>query len=296
MVPALIIHGGAGTVPPEAAADVTAGLREAVLAGWSVLVDSGSATDAIVAAITRMENHPAFNAGTGAVLTAKGTAELDAGLMEGTGLNIGAVAGVTKIKNPMALARQVLVSPHVLLVGQGAEAFAQESGIGFCDPASLVTAHRRAEWQQYQASANAPRDGHHGTVGACAIDVRGHCAAGCSTGGILGKHPGRVGDSPLPGCGYYAEDGVGATAGTGQGEAYIQTHLALRTAMLLQLGSAPGAAAHHAIELLHHRVGGVGGIIVLGASGDWGAANNDGGLPVGYISAADPEPYCVIQP
>ena len=136
---AVIVHGGAGAIPAERYPAAREGCRAAVLAGWRALQEGGSALDAVQAAITALEDNPGFNAGTGGVLNASGEAELDAGLMDGAALAAGAVAGVQRIKNPIALARLVLASPHVLLMGEGAEQFAVESGMALCDPGALIT-------------------------------------------------------------------------------------------------------------------------------------------------------------
>ncbi|HKB48920.1 MAG TPA: isoaspartyl peptidase/L-asparaginase, partial [Ktedonobacterales bacterium] len=215
---ALIVHGGAGTIAPEHFASARAGCHDAVLAGWRVLTAGGSALDAVQAAVVALEDNPAFNAGTGAVLTADGRAQLDAGMMQGSDLAVGAVAGVERIKNPILLARKVLHSPHALLAGPGAEQFALDHSLPLCDPEELVTPAQYARWRRGYVDgddvhldtenlaeldsapqrlagvrlAGAVDDEHrHGTVGAVAVDGAGHVAAATSTGGIAAKYPGR---------------------------------------------------------------------------------------------------------
>lgn len=308
---ALVVHGGAGTIPAaryEAARD---GCRAAATAGWKILRAGGSALDAIVAAITVLEDNPGFNAGTGAVLTSDGRAELDAGIMDGETLDVGAVANVQRIHNPVQLARAVLTSPYVVLASTGAELFATENGIALCDPEALITPAQRAHWQRgFQAVddvdtgeatdhnalpsevASIPAhtglihsDGtRHGTVGAVAVDAGGHIAAGASTGGIAAKHPGRVGDTPLVGSGFYAEDGIAGVSSTGHGEDFIRLLLAKRAADCVAGGASAQAAATAAIRLLGSRVGGIGGLILLDHEGRLGCARNTASMAYAFIS------------
>ncbi|HEX9038968.1 MAG TPA: isoaspartyl peptidase/L-asparaginase [Ktedonobacterales bacterium] len=299
---ALIVHGGAGHIPAERHEAARAGCRAAVEAGWRALLAGGSALDAAQAAIMALEDDPSFNAGTGATLTADGRAELDAGLMDGETLSVGAVAGVERIKNPIALARAVMASPHVLLIGAGAEQFATESGIALIEPATLITEAQRGRWQRGYSDAEAQADAalrgldtggvsqhvhtdsdKHGTVGAVAIDARGRIAAGASTGGLAGKHPGRVGDTPLPGCGYIAEDGIGGVASTGHGEAFIRLTLARRALEFMAGGMSAQAAAEAAIRLLGERTDGQGGMIILDAQGRPGFARNTAAMAYAYM-------------
>lgn len=303
---AIIVHGGAGAIPLERRDAAREGCRAAALAGWEVLRAGGSAMDAVQAAIVALENNPSYNAGTGAVLTAEGRAELDAGIMDGQSLQAGAVAGVARIKNPILLARMVLESPHVLLIGAGAEQFAQESGVALCDPRELVTPAQYARWQQgYRAGDDVNLDPQeagaarrhpgladetvhddadkHGTVGAVAVDGQGRIAAGASTGGIAAKHPGRVGDTPLVGAGYYAEDLLGGASSTGHGEDFIRLLLAKRAVDFIGAGMTAQQAAEHAIQLLAERAGGHGGIILLDGAGQPGFARNTGSMAYAYI-------------
>ena len=321
MARAIIVHGGAGTIAPERYSSAREGCREAVLAGWRALAGGGSALDAVEAAIVALENNPRFNAGTGAVLTADGRAQLDAGIMDGRTLEVGAVAGVERIKNPIVLARRVLPSPHVLLVGAGAEQFAEEVGLTLCDPADLVIPAQRAHWERgyrdgddvnvdaaeptaqfagaglsgmVDLAASADDEHKHGTVGAVALDDDGRIVAAASTGGMAAKHPGRVGDTPLVGCGYYAEEGRGGVSSTGHGEDFIRLLLARRAVEYLGAGCSAHAAASQAIALLGQRLGGTGGLILLDAEGRVGLARNTSAMSCAYMAEGMGAPFASI--
>ncbi|HEY7984077.1 MAG TPA: isoaspartyl peptidase/L-asparaginase [Ktedonobacterales bacterium] len=318
---ALIVHGGAGTIAPERFASARDGCRAAARAGWAVLITGGTALDAAQAAVMALENNPSFNAGTGAVLTADGRAQLDAGMMSGADLAVGAVAGVERIKNPILLAREVLLSEHVVLAGPGAEQFAAERGIALCDPRELVTPAQYARWRRGYADgddvnldasdgaapATAARDAvgaglsgmaddehKHGTVGAVAVDASGHVAAATSTGGIAAKHPGRIGDTPLVGCGFYAEDGLGGVSSTGHGEDFIRLLLARRATEYLAHGHSAQAAASAAIRLLGERVHGSGGLILLDGHGRVGYARNTPAMACAYLREGMTEPCASV--
>ena len=250
---AIIVHGGAGDTSPERAEGARDGCREAAWIGWRVLQNGGSALDAVEAAARSLEDNPIFNAGTGACLNKDGSIELDAGIMEGHTLQVGAIAGVEHIKNPITLARKVLESPHVLLMGEGAEEFAQEQGITFCTREDLLTEHQYRRWQallaaEAEQASSEPRyhrrelgsvkprtEEKHGTVGAVALDSAGSLAAATTTGGISNKYPGRVGDSPLVGCGFYADENA-AISCTGYGEDFIRLLIAKRAADFVARG------------------------------------------------------------
>jgi beta-aspartyl-peptidase (threonine type) len=269
---AIIVHGGAGpTSPEDRAAACAAGCLAAARIGQAVLARGGSALDAVEAACAALEDDPLFNAGTGACLNADGEVELDAAIMEGTALRAGAVAAVRTVKNPVLLARQVLEhAPHVLLAAHGAERFARERGITAHPPSLLVTERALERWRRERASTVPPRPG---TVGAVAIDGRGQLAAATSTGGTSGKLAGRIGDSPLPGCGLYADDASGAASATGHGEAIIRVVLSKWACDRMALGDDASAAAASAIRQLG-RVGGQGGIITVDRRGGLGIATN----------------------
>src|SRR5207237_7973034 len=218
---AIVVHGGAGQKPaglPEAFQD---GCKEAAMICWRILQEGGFALDAVEAAVRSLEDNPIYNAGTGASLSADGNIQLDAGIMEGHTLRVGAVANVEIIKNPISLARKVMESPHVLLVGKGAQEFAQEQGISLCRFEDLLTEARYNQWKEKHASVvskDEPRyhryevnplprsEEKQGTVGAVALDTSGILAAGASTAGKCYKHPGRVVHSVRLGCVFYTLD------------------------------------------------------------------------------------------
>lgn len=253
---AIVVHGGAGRHRPDD--DVEAakqGCLAAARAGYAVLSRGGSALDAVEVATRLLEDDPVFNAGVGAALTRDGKAELDASVMDGATLSAGSVACVTCFQNPVTLARRVMErTPHVMLVGAGAEAFGREQGLPVIANDVLVTAHARRELERHRVS--------NGTVGAVAVDARGHVAAATSTGGTTGKLPGRVGDSPLIGCGTWADDGTAAVSCTGLGEAIIRATLARHAADLVASGLDAQAAARKAVESLARARGEAGLILV----------------------------------
>jgi beta-aspartyl-peptidase (threonine type) len=285
--PTIAVHGGAGTLAADDPASSGGpdaprieGVRRACAVGQAVLARSGSALDAVEAAVRALEDDPTFNAGTGAVLDAAGEVSLDASIMEGATLSCGAVTLLTDVANPVTLARAVMErSPHVFLAGPGASAFAREVGIPAVANAALVTDTQRARWELARAGGPTSRTG---TVGAVARDARGHLAAATSTGGMLMKRVGRVGDTAVIGAGTYADDRLAAVSCTGHGERVIQLALARHAAELYlrarSAGARPGAeaadAARRAVELLAGRVSGEGGLIVLGPEGPPGFAHN----------------------
>jgi beta-aspartyl-peptidase (threonine type) len=273
-VPALIVHGGAGA-DPSGAAEMRAGVREAVLAGWRVLAENGHALDAVEAAVRALEDDPIFNAGRGSVLTSAGTVEMDASIMEGDRLRCGAVAAVNRVANPVTLARRVLDDGrHVLLVAEGAHAFARSSGLPECEPASLIT-----DPQRTRLAARG-----RGTVGAVALDRHGTVAAATSTGGMVGKRPGRVGDSALIGCGTYADSTLGGVSCTGSGEAIIRVVLARRALDFLKEADDPDYAAKVAVDLLVEEGRGEGGLILVDWRGRVGYAQSTRLMPVAWMS------------
>jgi beta-aspartyl-peptidase (threonine type) len=285
MVPALIAHGGAGADPGDPAA-YRRSLTAALEAGWRRLVAGGSALDGVEACVAAMEADPRFNAGYGSVLTEAGTVECDASIMEGERLQAGAVGAVTGVRHAITLARRVLEDGrHVLLVGDGAVTFARERGVEVCEAGALVTERQRA---RLAGRAAAPAPG--GTVGAVAIDRRGTIAAGTSTGGMLGKRVGRVGDSALIGCGTYADNRLGGVSTTGHGEAFIRTVLAKTTADILNDLDDPDMAAQIALDVLREDGRGDGGLILLDWRGRLGFSFSTPFMPVGWCLPTAPEP------
>lgn len=277
--PAVLVHGGAGTNVNDDPAPHLAGTRAAAEAGLRVLLAGGSALDAAQAAAVVLEDNPTFNAGTGACLTSAGDCELDASCMNGTTLFAGGVACVKTVKNPILLARRVCDdTPHVLMAGPGADAFARECGISDYPNALLVVPKQRARFEELHALAL--RDGADsvrrglGTIGAVAVDAHGHVAACTSTGGTVYKRPGRVGDTPIIGAGTYADDHEAAASSTGLGEAILKVSLARSACVRVREGLSPRAAAAAAVGLLTERAHGEGGIIVAGPDGRLGWAYN----------------------
>lgn len=274
----IVVHGGCGERDPDEVSSGLpeggrlAGVRRACEAGAALLRTGGSALDAVEAAVRVLEDDPLFNAGTGSTLTAAGDVELDASIMDGETLRCGGVAVVRDVRNPVSLARAVMErSAHALLAGPGASEFARQVGIPAHDNALLVTPRQRARWDAARRGATASRTG---TVGAVARDVRGHLAAATSTGGRSMKLPGRVGDSPLVGCGTYADDLLAAVSCTGNGEHIIRVTLARHAADLVGAGRSAMDAAREAIATLGRRTGGEGGLIVVGPAGEPGFAHD----------------------
>src|SRR3954471_15076860 len=278
--PAVVVHGGAGTRPDHDPAPYLAGTRVAAAAGLRVLLQGGSALDAAQAAGVVLEDDPSFNAGTGACLTAAGDVELDASCMDGTALRAGGIACAKTIKNPILVARRICDdTPHVLICGPGADAFARECGFLEHPNALLVTKRQRTRWEELHAMAkkdggDAVRAGKIGTIGAVAVDGKGHVAACTSTGGTPYKRPGRVGDTPIIGAGTYADDAEAAASSTGLGEAILKVTLAREACARVRAGLSPRRAAIEAVGLLRDRAHGDGGIIVAGPDGRLGWAYN----------------------
>jgi beta-aspartyl-peptidase (threonine type) len=284
-VPTIIVHGGAGANPDKGRDELRAGMRAAVVAGWMMLSRGGTALDAVEAAVRVLEDLPRFNAGLGSVLTSEGTVEMDASIMEGDRLGCGAVASVRSVANPITLARRVLESNrHVLIVGEGAHAFARSVGISQCDPATLVTDAQR-QFHKVQRQTTTP-----GTVGAVALDRHGTVAAATSTGGMAGKLPGRVGDSAIIGAGTYADSTIGGVSCTGDGEATIRVVLARRALDYLKEADDPAYAAKVAIDLLVEEGRGGGGLILVDWRGRVGWAHSTPLMPVAFMSPSHSEP------
>lgn len=278
-VPTVLVHGGAGASAAEGLPELRDGVAAAALAGWRALGGSGRALDAVEAAVRVLEDHPRFNAGRGSVLTSAGAVEMDASIMEGDRLACGAVAGISRVANPITLARRVLDDGrHVLLIADGAHAFARASGLPDCDPALLITDRQR---RRLAAREHEGR----GTVGAVAIDRHGTIAAATSTGGTMGKRPGRVGDSALIGCGTYADSALGGVSCTGDGEAIIRVVLARRALDRLAVEGDPDAAARAAVDLLVKDGRGEGGLILVDPRGRVGYAFSTPLMPVAWISS-----------
>jgi L-asparaginase / beta-aspartyl-peptidase len=293
----LAIHGGAGVIEPgsltpEHEAAYRAGLKAALEAGAGILRSGGSSLDAVEATVRVLEDNPLFNAGKGAVFNAEGHNELDAAIMDGRTRAAGAIAGVTRTKNPVSLARAVMEkTPHVMLVGAGADAFSLQAGMAQVDPGYFRTEER---WQQYlqwrdkKSSALPDRTHAYGTVGAVALDQAGHLAAATSTGGTVGKRWDRVGDSPIIGAGTFAEDGVCAVSATGDGEFFIRASAArqLRDRMAWHREGLQSAADSTIKDV--GGLGGEGGLIAIDAKGHVAFAMNSTGMYRGSVGSATP--------
>jgi len=286
----LVIHGGAGTIlksnmTPEKEREYIQKLNEALQAGYKILENGGTSLDAVVAVINIMEDSPLFNAGKGAVLTEKGIAELDASIMDGKTLKAGAVAGIKHVKNPITLARLVMdKSPHVMMIGEGAEEFAKENNIEMVDNNYFITPNR---WQQYQKMKEAKdkkaKEEKHGTVGCVALDKNGNLAAGTSTGGMMMKKFGRVGDSPIIGAGTYANNNTCAVSGTGYGEYFIRLNIARDISDLMDYKNLSlSEAANEVIMKKLPQLGGDGGIIAIDKNGNIAMPFNTEGMYRGY--------------
>jgi beta-aspartyl-peptidase (threonine type) len=290
--PVLLIHGGAWAMPDQEVAAHERGIAQALDSGWAVLGSGGTSVAAVEAAVASMEDDEAFDAGRGSFLTNDGRVQLDALLMSGADLRTGGVACVEHLRNPIKAARLVLErSPHVYFVGIGAERFATSYGMRLCDNMELVT--EREQKRLYAAqeaelagltdttfSGELPREFlpdpllSHDTVGAVALDQFGNLAAGTSTGGTLNKTPGRVGDSSLIGCGCYADNLSAAVSLTGWGEPIMKLVLGKWAVDRVGAGATPQQAADEAIAHLYDRLGGHGGVILLGPDGEIGLAHN----------------------
>lgn len=282
---AIAIHGGAGTIlrstmTPEKEIEYKKALTDAINAGELVLIDGGSALDAVEAAIVSLENNPLFNAGKGAVFTNMGKNEMDASLMDGKDLRAGAVAGVQNIKNPIKLSRAVMdQSEHVMLAGLGAMEFAEKVGVEFADDEYFFVPMRFEQLQKAKESDTMILDHTEddfengekkfGTVGCVALDVNGNIAAGTSTGGMTNKKYGRVGDSPVIGSGTYANNKTCAISCTGHGEFFIRAVVAYDVSCLMEY---KGLSLKEACDIVVKdklvKLGGEGGLIALDAKGN----------------------------
>ncbi|NIR37957.1 MAG: isoaspartyl peptidase/L-asparaginase [Actinobacteria bacterium] len=283
---AIVIHGGAGTIPRDLPEERREGyfesLRRALTIGQDLLAGGGTSLDAVEQVIRHMEDDPRFNAGRGAVFNHEGGHELDASIMDGRDLSCGAVAGVTTVKNPISLARHVMEQTrHVLLAGPGAESFADEMGVERVDQDYFFTERRFEAWQKVRERRSAEAE--KGTVGVAALDRHGNLAAGTSTGGLTDKRFGRIGDSPIIGAGTYADNRTCAVSATGRGEEFIRHGVAHAiSALMADVGLPLDEAAR---RVIHDRLQpGDGGIIAVDRSGRIVMDFNSEGM---YRGAAD---------
>ena len=301
---AIVVHGGAGVIErdqltPEQEKAYRAAMTRVTEVGAKVLKDGGTALDAIEATIHLLEDDPLFNAGRGAVFTAQGRNELDSSIMDGKTMAAGAVAGVTRTRHPISLARAVMEkSPHVMLMGAGADAFSKAHGLEQVEPGYFFTERRWKSLESFLAKENLPipakpagvdrpdeaeglahDEGKHGTVGVVALDSHGNVAAGTSTGGTTGKRWGRVGDSPIIGAGTYASNNSCAVSATGTGEYFIRLTVARDVCALVELkGMSLQAAADEVIQKKLTALGGDGGIIAVAPDGQIAWSYNTSGM------------------
>jgi L-asparaginase / beta-aspartyl-peptidase len=307
-----MIHGGAGVIrrgslKPEREKEYRTKLEEAVMTGYKALQNGKSSIDAVEAAVRILEDSPLFNAGKGAVFTADGKNELDAAIMNGKNLMAGAVAGLRRVKNPISLARAVMEkSPHVMMIGEGAEKFAVEAGIELVDPKYFWTQERwdslqriikqEKEKEKQKKEANTDKKvsqidlleepyNKFGTVGAVALDKDGNLAAGTSTGGMTYKKYGRVGDVPIIGAGTYANNETCAVSATGWGEYFIRLGVARDICAQIELRGTPiQEAANLVIHQKLQKLGGDGGIIAIDRSGNMAISFNSEGMYRAYVN------------
>jgi L-asparaginase / beta-aspartyl-peptidase len=308
-LPTLLVHGGAWAIPAEMVEAHRLGVSNALAIGYALLEDGATAVEAVEAAVTILEDDETFDAGRGSYLTSTGRVQLDALIMDGGTLRAGGVACVERLRNPIQAARLVLdKSPHVYFVGTGAEDFAREHGMELIENSDLVLEREKARLADAQSKARVglpdltfagddkspetparPEFDSHDTVGAVALDSHGNLAAATSTGGTLNKAPGRVGDSSLIGCGCYADNLSAAVSLTGWGEPIMKLVLGKWAVDRVAAGSTPQQAATDAIEYLFDRLGGHGGIILLGPDGTVGLAHNTPRMAWGIATSSGQE-------
>ena len=293
MALALAVHGGAWNVPDGDVEPHREGVSRALIDGWRALQDGATALDVVELAVRILEDDPTFNAGRGAHLNQDGGVQLDASVMVGDTLEAGAVAAVQRLRHPVSLARLVLeASPHVLLVGRGAQAFARNQGVPKCRNRDLLVGRERERFERVRRGEEDlvtkefdkdPLPTHFSTVGAVACDAAGHVAAATSTGGTQDKAPGRVGDSAIIGAGTYADDRTGAASATGWGEGIIRTGLAKAATDRMSAKVGPGRAGRAAIRRME-RIEGRGGLILVDRRGRAAAVFNTPRMARGLVT------------
>ena len=288
----LVVHGGAGVIErplltEEQDREIRAALSHALRTGSEILASGGKALDAVEAAVRELEDNPYFNAGRGAVFTYQGTSELDASIMDGSERSAGAVTGVTATRNPISLARAVMEkSPHVMLSREGADQFSREQELEQVGPEWFAIPERRRQLEELKARGDwFDADMKYGTVGAVALDMDGHVAAGTSTGGITGKRWGRIGDSPVIGAGTYADDRACAVSATGSGEYFLRVAAAHEINARIRMKGEDAQAAADAVVEEIGAIGGAGGVILVTPQGEALWSFNTPGMYRGRASA-----------
>lgn len=293
----IAVHGGAGdgwlsVLKPAGEKAVHAAIARAVEAGHGILRKGGTAVDAAVAAVARLEDSPLFNAGRGAARNRDGDCELDAAVMDGANRGVGAIAGVRRVRNPVLLARAVMErSGNVFLVGPGAERFAATVGVELVEQEYFKTPGSLREWRLAMGRADGKPGGD--TVGAVALDRDGNLASATSTGGVAGKRPGRVGDGPIVGAGTFADNSCCAVTMTGYGEHFVRTLAAHEVALGMQYRKeSVDVASKVALEKVL-AIGGMGGVLALDANGRVAAPFSPAAMPRGW-RIADRKPVTLI--
>jgi len=294
--PALVIHGGAGTIKKSLLNDsleteIRQSLQTALDSGYAILDRGGSAQDAVQASIVILENAPHFNAGKGAVMNAQGNHELDASIMIGSDKNAGAIAGATTIKNPILGAIAVMKeTPHVLLAGDGADLLAKEVGLEQVENSYFTTERIKSKWEKTQTNVSKTEFSKFGTVGAVALDQNGNIAAGTSTGGMMNKQYNRIGDSPIIGAGTYADNATCGVSCTGHGEYFIRVGVAKEISAQMEFG---GETLEEAIQFtLHDRLSSMnasGGVIAIDKDGNVVMDFNTEGMYRGFKKGEESE-------
>jgi beta-aspartyl-peptidase (threonine type) len=289
MKPSIIVHGGAWDIPRDQEKEHLRGCQKAAYLGHDILERSGSALDAVEAAVVLMEDEPIFDAGRGSVLNQSGQVEMDAIIMDGTTLRSGSVAALRHIRNPVKVARALMdTTPYSMVVGEGALEFALASGFKECSEEDLLVGRELEDYREFMRTgvlrtrevfAGEQRN----TVGACAMDKEGKVAAATSTGGIPRKIEGRVGDSPIIGCGAYADDRIGAASATGWGEQIMAVVLSKTALDILKECQDPMKSSKRAINILANRVDGFGGVIMVGMKGRIGLCHNTPKMAFSYV-------------
>jgi beta-aspartyl-peptidase (threonine type) len=288
MKPSIIVHGGAWDIPDDLVDAHLSGCGTAMERGYDELSRGGSAVQAVVEAIAVMEDDPVFDAGRGSYLNQVGQVELDAVVMDGATLRSGAVAALQHVRNPIRVARDIMVkTPFSMLVGSGALKFALDNGFERCTEEDLLVGRQLEDYREFVRTGVLRTreffEGRGDTVGACAMDSYGHLAAATSTGGIPRKPAGRVGDSPLIGCGAYADGRVGAASATGWGEKIMAVLLAKAVLNFLETRVSPTEACTAAISMLKDRVDGLGGLIIVDTRGNIGYHHNTPRMAFGFF-------------
>ena len=297
IVPSIIVHGGAGNWIPESSRldQAILACRKSAAAGQEVLTAGGSAVEAVERAVRILEDDPALDAGRGSYPNIRGQIEMDALIMDGSTLNLGAVGAVQRIRNPITLARLVMTdNEHNFLVGAGAEDFAESAGIKRCELEDLI--YHWPDNSEAGLASTQRRDPTSDTVGAAACDVYGNLAAATSTGGIRNKFPGRVGDSPLVGSGAYADNSTAAVSATGDGESLMKIVISKQVCDFVANGLSAGQACADAINILGDRVQGAGGVIAVDHHGGVGSAFNTEAMPHGVAVGQRPVKVAEFNP